>query len=105
MSEHTTRLLKRSLLSKLDNDAEYAHVITTARKNLPRFYNSVRGHMSRVYLDTWRDALDDREKLKALVDDMSTEGLSLWQLAPFVGVWTPRERWDVLRSESDGDAV
>jgi hypothetical protein len=101
MTMRTTHRLKRALLEKVDSG--YPQMVAVARRNLPRLRGKVSGAVEHAYLDAWARALDDRAELRALIDDESDEGLSAWQVAPFAGVFTPRERWDILRQDSRGD--
>jgi hypothetical protein len=98
MTLRTTHKLKTALLQKVDE--QYPLVVEVAVRNLPRVREKVSGAVEFAYLDTWQNALTDKEALRRLIEDETDEGLSLWQLAPFAGIFTPQERWDILRRES-----
>jgi hypothetical protein len=91
----TTHKLKTALLQKVD--AQYPVVVEVALRNISRVREKISGSAEFAYLDAWQDALSDKAKLKELISDESVEGLSCWQVAPFAGVFTPQERWDILR--------
>jgi hypothetical protein len=95
----TSILLKRSLAEKLTSNAECQRIVNLARANLSFSRAAVRGCAEHAYLDEWAIALDDRQRLIEMVEDTSPRGMSLWQVGPFCGVWTPKERWDVLRDD------
>jgi hypothetical protein len=95
----TSILLKRSLAKKLTDDAEYQRIVDLARANLTFSRSAVRGRAEHAYLDEWATALDDKQRLIEMAEDTSPRGMSLWQVGPFCGVWTPKERWDALRDE------
>ncbi|MDR2109334.1 MAG: hypothetical protein LBP28_07760 [Coriobacteriales bacterium] len=101
MTLRTTHRLKRALLKKVDSS--YPQVVAVARRNLPRLRSTVSGAVEYAYLDNWENALGDKATLRALIGDESDEGLSAWQVAPFAGVFSPRERWDILRRDGRGN--
>jgi len=94
----TTHKLKMALLAKIDDD--YHFVAEVAGRNLPGIREKVSGEVMHRYLDQWGDALSDQGTLKLLIADESDYGLALWHVAPFTGVFSPRERWAILRGES-----
>jgi hypothetical protein len=96
----TSILLKRSLAEKLADDVEYQRIVDLARANLVFSRTAIQGRAEHAYLDEWTAALDDRQRLIEMAKDTSPRGMSLWQVGPFCGVWTPKERWDVLRDKS-----
>jgi hypothetical protein len=97
MTLRTTHKLKTALLRKVDE--QYPLVLEVAERNIPKVRERISGTVEFAYLDAWQEALSSRADLKRLIKDETDEGLSLWQLAPFAGVFTPQERWDILRKE------
>ena len=93
----TTHRLKTALLRKVDSD--YPYVVEVGMSNIPAVRDKISGDIMHRYLDYWADALHDKKKLKILIADESDYGLSLWQIAPFAGVFTPQERWAILRGD------
>jgi hypothetical protein len=39
--------------------------------------------------------------IKEMIADTSDEGLSCWQVAPFAGVFTSKERWEILTGRNE----
>jgi hypothetical protein len=95
MTMRTTHKLKTALLQKVEE--QYPFVVEVALNNIPKVREHISGSIEFAYLSAWQDALSDKTKLKELISDESVEGLSCWQVAPFAGVFTPQERWDILR--------
>jgi len=91
----TTHKLKSALLRKVD--ADYPYVVEVGQSNIPVVRDKVSGDIMYRYLDSWVDALQDRDALITLIADESDYGLAMWQIAPFAGVFTPEERWAILK--------
>ncbi|GHT79265.1 hypothetical protein FACS1894104_3670 [Actinomycetota bacterium] len=72
-------------------------MVAVALRNIPKVRAKISESVEFAYLDAWQEALVNKTKLKKLISDESVEGLSCWQVAPFAGVFTPQERWDILR--------
>jgi hypothetical protein len=94
----TTHRLKKALLAKIDDG--YLFVVEVAKHNFPKVRERISGEIMHKYLDQWMDALNNKDILKALIADESDFGLDLWQISPFAGVFTSRERWAILKGET-----
>ena len=92
----TSIKLKAATLKKIESD--YPFVISVAKRNIPKLRDSISGNVMHQYLSTWEDALMDKDTLLSVVADQSVYGFDLWQINPFTGIFTPKERWDVLRA-------
>ncbi|MDR1088486.1 MAG: hypothetical protein LBL23_04370 [Coriobacteriales bacterium] len=97
MTLRTTQKLKTALLDRLDD--QYSFIVELALRNIPQIESRLSGDIEFAYLQKWRDALPHRDDLRQLIADNSDDGLSAWQLAPFAGVFTPQERWEILRHD------
>ena len=95
MTLRTTLKLKEALLNKVDE--QYSDVVSIAQQNIAKSRQHVSGSIMHAYLDAWSVALSDKETLKEMISDTTDEGLSIWQVAPFAGVFSPKERWQILR--------
>ena len=92
----TSIKLKTATLKKIESD--YAFVVSVAKRNIPKLRDSISGDVMHKYLSVWEDALLDKETLLSVVADQSIYGFDLWQINPFTGIFTPKERWAVLRT-------
>jgi hypothetical protein len=97
MTLRTTHRLKQALLLKYDADPRF--VVDVARRNIPKIQSSVTGSVEMAYVQRWTDALSNASAMKSLIADETSDGLSAWQLAPFAGVFTAKERWQILKGE------
>ncbi|MDR1421541.1 MAG: hypothetical protein LBI64_01590 [Coriobacteriales bacterium] len=95
MTLRTTHKLKLALSDKLASEAP--ELVAVAQRNIPKMRARVSGEIQQRYLDIWEQALGNTSELQALILDESDEGLSVWQLAPFAGAFTPQERYYILR--------
>ena len=95
LQNQTSIKLKAATLEKIKSD--YSFVVEIARQNIPRISQSINGPVLDDYLSKWEDALSDKSLLKALVADNSDYGFDMWQINPFTGIFSPKERWDILR--------
>jgi hypothetical protein len=98
MTLRTTRKLKAALLDKLDD--QYPAIVEIASRNIPRVEARLSGDSEFAYLNRWREALANKDALRQLIADQSDDGLSAWQVAPLMGVFTPQECWEILRRRS-----
>ena len=94
----TTIKLKAATLEKIKTD--YPFVVGVAKKNIPKIRKTVSGDVLQQYLSKWEDALADKGMLTTLVADNTAYGLDMWQINPFTGIFTPKERWAILRGEA-----
>jgi hypothetical protein len=97
MTLRTTQKLKTALLDKLDD--QHPRIAEVALRNIPQIESRLSGDIEFAYLHRWREALSDKDALRQLISDNSDDGLSAWQVAPFAGVFTPQERWEILRHD------
>ena len=95
----TSIKLKAATLEKIETD--YSYVIEVAKKNIPKIGQSISGVALNDYLSIWEDALSDKSMLKALVADNSDYGFDMWQINPFTGIFSPEERWNILRGKHE----
>lgn len=96
MTLRTTLKLKQALLEKLDE--QYPSVVSIAQQNIEKGRQRLSSEIELQYLDDWSSALSEKTALARMIEDTSVEGLSAWQVAPFAGVFTPKERWLILRN-------
>ena len=99
LQNQTSIKLKAATLKKIES--EYSFVIEVARKNIPKLSQSINGVVLDGYLSKWEDALSDKSLLKALVADNSDYGFDMWQINPFTGIFSPKERWNILRGKHE----
>ena len=92
----TTIKLKAATLAKIETD--YPLVVEIARKNIPKISNTISGDVFHKYLSQWEGALADKHMLMALVADNTAYGLDMWQINPFTGIFSPKERWSILKA-------
>jgi hypothetical protein len=97
MTLRTTQRLKTALLDRLDE--QYPHIVEVASRNIPQIESRLSGDIEFAYLRKWREALSDKDALGQMIADNSDDGLSAWQVAPFMGVFTSQERWEILRHD------
>lgn len=83
--------LHRAIVDKLRANPS---LLAIARDNLERW--SQQNGRSQPYFDAWRKLLDEplEELLRLMVED-SERMTAMRQAAPFAGILTPRERWDI----------
>jgi len=98
MTLRTTMKLKEAMLLKTEE--QYPQFVPIAKRNIETTKQRISGEIELKYLENWNKALSDKEALKRMIADTSDEGMSHWQLAPFAGIFTPEERWLILRKES-----
>ena len=98
LQNQTSIKLKEATLNKIET--EYSFVIDVAGKNIPKIRENIKGDALREYLSKWEDALLDKSMLTSLVADNSDYGFDMWQINPFAGIFSPKERWSILRGES-----
>jgi len=98
MQNQTSIKLKAATLEKIES--EYSFVVEVARKNIPRISQSIHGDVLDDYLSKWEDALSDKSMLMTLVADNSDYGFDMWQINPFTGIFSPKERWNILRGKT-----
>ena len=98
LQNQTSIKLKAATLEKIET--EYSFVVEVARKNIPRISQSINGDVLDDYLLKWEDALSDKTKLMTLVADNSDYGFDMWQINPFTGIFSPKERWNILRGNT-----
>jgi len=91
----TSIKLKAATLEKIETD--YPFVVEVAKKNIPKISKNISGDVLHKYLTEWEAALSDKRMLMTLVADNTTYGFDLWQINPFTGIFSPQERWDILR--------
>jgi len=99
LQNQTSIKLKAATLKKIET--EYSFVVEVARKNIPRISQSINGDVLDDYLLKWEDALSDKTKLMTLVADNSDYGFDMWQINPFTGIFSPKERWNILRGKNE----
>ena len=97
LQNQTSIKLKAATLEKIES--EYSFVVEVAKKNIPKISQSISGVILHDYLSIWEDALSDKSKLKVLVADNSDYGFDIWQINPFTGIFSPKERWNILRDK------
>ncbi|MCL2655626.1 MAG: hypothetical protein FWD65_08080 [Coriobacteriia bacterium] len=97
MVNNTSHKIKMAMLAKTDSD--YPLVVEVARKNLPKVRAHISGSLMYEYLNQWEKALSDKEQLKKLIADESSFGYDLWQINPFCGVFSQKERLRILRAD------
>ena len=98
LQNQTTIKLKAATLDKIES--EYLFVVEVAGKNIQKLSQSITGDVLIEYLSKWEDALSDKSMLMTLVADNSCYGLDMWQINPFTGIFSPKERWNILRGET-----
>ena len=94
----TSVKLKAATLKKIESD--YSFVVEVAKKNIPRISQTISGNVLHSYLSKWEDALLDKYMLMAIVSDNSGYGFDMWQINPFTGIFSPKERWSILRGDA-----
>ena len=94
----TSAKLKAATLKRIE--ADYPSVVEIAKRNVKKIGETISGDVLHKYLSDWEDALSDKCALMAIVDDNTTYGLDMWQINPFTGIFSPKERWDILRGEA-----
>jgi len=99
LQNQTSIKLKAATLEKIES--EYSFVVEVARKNIPRISQSINGAVLDDYLSKWEDALSDKSMLMTLVADNSDYGFDMWQINPFTGIFSPKERWNILRGKHE----
>ena len=97
LQNKTSIKLKAATLEKIES--EYSFVVAIARKNIPKISQSISGDVLDDYLSKWEDALSDKSMLMTLVADNSDYGFDMWQINPFTGIFSPKERWSILRGK------
>ena len=97
LQNQTSIKLKAATLEKIDS--EYSFVVEVAKKNIPKISQNINGVTLNDYLSRWEDALSDKSMLKTLVADNSDYGFDMWQINPFTGIFSPKERWNILRGK------
>jgi len=98
LQNQTSIKLKAATLEKIET--EYSFVVEVARKNIPRISQSISGDVLVDYLLKWEDALSDKTMLMTIVADNSEYGFDMWQINPFTGIFSPKERWNILRGKT-----
>ena len=93
----TSIKLKAATLNRIV--ADYPFVVEVAKKNIQKISKAISGDVLHKYLLTWENALSAQSKLMALVADNTAYGFDMWQINPFTGIFSPKERWDILRGE------
>ena len=91
----TSAKLKTATIAKIN--ADYLAVKKVAINNIEKIDAKISGDFLREYLQVWAKALNDKDELIKLVADETTYGYDLWQINPFTGIFSPKERWEVLR--------
>ena len=86
----TSIKLKAATLEKIESD--YLYVVEVARNNIPKISKSINGVVLEDYLSKWEEALSDKSMLINLVADNSDYGFDMWQINPFTGIFSPKER-------------
>ena len=99
LQNQTSIKLKAATLEKIDS--EYSFVVEVAKKNIPKISQNISGVTLNDYLSKWEDALSDKSMLKTLVADNSDYGFDMWQINPFTGIFSPKERWNILRGKHE----
>jgi len=98
MQHSTTSIkLKAATLEKIDED--YFFVVEVASRNISKISKNISGEVLHRYLTEWENALSNKDVLKSIVSDNTELGFDMWQINPFTGIFTPKERWDILRRE------
>ena len=97
LQNQTSIKLKAATLEKIESD--YSFVVEVAKKNIPKISQNINGVTLNDYLSRWEDALSDKSMLKTLVADNSDYGFDMWQINPFTGIFSPKERWNILRGK------
>jgi len=97
LQNQTSIKLKAATLEKIES--EYSFVVEIAKKNIPKINQNINGAVLNEYLSIWEDALADKSVLKDLVADNSDYGFDMWQINPFTGIFSPKERWNILRGK------
>ena len=93
----TSIKLKAATLDKIKMD--YSYVVEVARNNIPKISKSINGDVLDEYLSKWEEALSNKSMLLSLVADNSDYGFDMWQINPFTGIFSPKERWNILRGK------
>ncbi|MCL2249495.1 MAG: hypothetical protein FWC13_09505 [Oscillospiraceae bacterium] len=93
----TSAKLKTATIAKIKSD--YLAVKEVAINNIDKIDAKISGDILREYLQVWSKALNDKDILIELVADESAYGYDLWQINPFTGIFSPKERWEVLRNK------
>ena len=99
LHSQTSVKLKAATLEKIETD--YSFIVEVAGKNIPRIRQGINGDVLDDYLSKWEEALSDKTILMTLVADNSDYGFDMWQINPFTGIFSPKERWNILRGKHE----
>lgn len=87
-----------AIKEKIASDYEYA--IKKSKVNLLHIKNKVSGKSADYWMRFWQEQIDSVESIKKFIEKfelINDNDDDLWQVAPFAGILSPKERWEALK--------